>query len=61
VIKANEALESLEIIDASGKVQVSRINVLENQIRIDISKLAAGTYLVKLKNKRATTSEYFVK
>jgi hypothetical protein len=62
VIKANDVIETIEVIDAKGKVQITKVDVSNKEVRIDISKLAAGSYVVKVQNKLANLSTaYFVK
>ncbi|MDI9364282.1 MAG: polysaccharide lyase family protein [Flavobacterium sp.] len=61
VIKTNEVIETIEIIDAAGKVQITKVNVGSKEIRVDVSKLATGTYVVKAKSGSKCSTEYFAK
>jgi hypothetical protein len=61
VVKAKNIIESVYVFDASGKVQISKSDVANKEIRVDVSKLASGSYVVKVKSNGKFSTEYFAK
>ncbi|WP_298520107.1 leucine-rich repeat domain-containing protein [uncultured Kordia sp.] len=55
IIKTKEAIESIKIFDISGKfIQEEALTTTQNTIEISTSKLAQGTYFVKIETTSGT-------
>ena len=56
-------LERVNIIDASGKIVLKNIKAIENEgvLKIDVSKLSTGFYVLMLKNEQKSLKFEIIK